>query len=32
LIVSGEKDNTATWAIQNAAFKRQRRNEGVTER
>jgi non-heme chloroperoxidase len=31
LIVSGEKDNTAPWAIQNAAYKRQQRNEGVTE-
>jgi pimeloyl-ACP methyl ester carboxylesterase len=31
LIVSGEKDNTAPWAIQNAAYKKQRRNDGVTE-
>jgi pimeloyl-ACP methyl ester carboxylesterase len=31
LIISGENDNTAPWAIQNAAFKRQQRNEGVTE-
>jgi non-heme chloroperoxidase len=31
LIVSGEKDNTAPWAIQNAAYKQQRRNEAVTE-
>jgi pimeloyl-ACP methyl ester carboxylesterase len=31
LIVSGEKDNTVPWAIANASFKRQRRNEGVTE-
>jgi non-heme chloroperoxidase len=31
LIVSGEKDHTAPWAIQNAAYKKQRRNEGVTE-
>jgi pimeloyl-ACP methyl ester carboxylesterase len=31
LIISGEKDHTAPWAIQNAAFKRQQRNEGVTE-
>jgi pimeloyl-ACP methyl ester carboxylesterase len=31
LIIAGEKDNTAPPAIQNAAYKRQRRNEGVTE-
>lgn len=31
LIISGEKDNTVPWAIANAAFKRQQRNEGVTE-
>jgi len=31
LIVSGEKDNTVPWAIANASFKKQRRNEGVTE-
>jgi pimeloyl-ACP methyl ester carboxylesterase len=31
LIVSGEKDNTVPWAIANAEFKRQQRNEGVTE-
>jgi pimeloyl-ACP methyl ester carboxylesterase len=31
LIVSGEKDNTIPWAIANASFKRQKRNEGVTE-
>jgi non-heme chloroperoxidase len=31
LIVSGEKDNTVPWAIANASYKRQRRNEGVTE-
>ena len=31
LIISGEKDNTVPWAIANASFKRQRRNEGVTE-
>jgi non-heme chloroperoxidase len=31
LIVSGEKDNTVPWAIANASFKRQKRNEGVTE-
>jgi non-heme chloroperoxidase len=31
LIMSGEKDNTVPWAIANASFKKQRRNEGVTE-
>src|SRR5438046_2206142 len=31
LITSGEKDNTAPWAIANASFKRQRLNRGVTE-
>ncbi len=31
LIVSGEKDHTVPWAIANASFKRQKRNEGVTE-
>jgi non-heme chloroperoxidase len=31
LIVSGEKDNTVPWAIANASYKRQSRNEGVTE-
>jgi non-heme chloroperoxidase len=31
LIISGEKDNTVPWAIANASFKRQSRNEGVTE-
>jgi non-heme chloroperoxidase len=31
LIVSGEKDNTVPWAIANASYKKQRRNEGVTE-
>jgi non-heme chloroperoxidase len=31
LIVSGEKDNTVPWSISNAAFKRQEKNEGVTE-
>jgi non-heme chloroperoxidase len=31
LIISGAKDNTVPWAIANASFKRQRRNEGVTE-
>src|SRR5437868_3471374 len=31
LIISGEKDNTVPWAIANASFKKQERNEGVTE-
>jgi non-heme chloroperoxidase len=31
LIVSGQKDNTVPWAIANASFKKQKRNEGVTE-
>jgi pimeloyl-ACP methyl ester carboxylesterase len=31
LIMDGEKDHTVPWAIANAAFKRQRRNPGVTE-
>jgi pimeloyl-ACP methyl ester carboxylesterase len=31
LIISGEKDNTVPWAIANASYQRQQRNEGVTE-
>jgi non-heme chloroperoxidase len=31
LIVDGEKDHTVPWAIANGAYKRQRRNPGVTE-
>ena len=31
LIISGEKDNTVPWAIANASFKLEERNEGVTE-
>jgi pimeloyl-ACP methyl ester carboxylesterase len=31
LIISGEKDNTAPWAIANASYKRQKRNVAVTE-
>jgi len=31
LIVAGEKDNTVPWAIANASYKKQKRNEGVTE-
>ena len=31
LIMSGEKDNTVPWAIANASYKQQKRNQGVTE-
>jgi non-heme chloroperoxidase len=31
LIIDGEKDHTVPWAIANAAYKRQKRNSGVTE-
>jgi pimeloyl-ACP methyl ester carboxylesterase len=31
LIISGEKDNTVPWAVANASYKKQKRNEGVTE-
>jgi pimeloyl-ACP methyl ester carboxylesterase len=31
LIIDGEKDHTVPWAIANASFKRQSRNEAVTE-
>ncbi|MGC1852659.1 MAG: alpha/beta hydrolase [Solirubrobacterales bacterium] len=31
LIIDGEKDHTVPWAIANASFKKQRRNENVTE-
>ena len=31
LIIEGEKDNTAPWAIAYASYKRQKRNPGVTE-
>jgi non-heme chloroperoxidase len=31
LIVAGEKDHTIPFAIANASFKREQRNEGVTE-
>ena len=31
LLISGEKDHTVPWAIVNASFKKQKRNEGVTE-
>jgi pimeloyl-ACP methyl ester carboxylesterase len=31
LIISGEKDHTVPWGIANGAYKRQKRNESVTE-
>jgi non-heme chloroperoxidase len=31
LIISGEKDNTVPWSIANASYKKQQRNDGVTE-
>jgi pimeloyl-ACP methyl ester carboxylesterase len=31
LIIAGEKDHTVPWAIANASFKKEQRNEGVTE-
>jgi non-heme chloroperoxidase len=31
LIISGEKDNTVPWAIANASYKKQNRNEATTE-
>ena len=31
LIIDGEKDHTVPWAIANAAYKRQSRNQVVTE-
>jgi len=31
LILDGELDHTVPWSIANASFKRQKRNEGVTE-
>ena len=31
LIISADSDQTVPWAIANAAYKRQKRNEGVTE-
>jgi pimeloyl-ACP methyl ester carboxylesterase len=31
LIISGEKDHTVPWAIANASYKKQERNDGVTE-
>ena len=31
LLISGEKDHTVPWAIVNASFQQQERNQGVTE-
>jgi pimeloyl-ACP methyl ester carboxylesterase len=31
LIIDGERDHTVPWAIANASYKRQNRNEAVTE-
>jgi pimeloyl-ACP methyl ester carboxylesterase len=31
LLISGEKDHTVPWAIANASYKKQKRNESVTE-
>ena len=31
LIISGQRDHTVPWSIANASYKRQKRNEGVTE-
>lgn len=31
LIISGEKDHTVPWAIANSSFKKQQRNEAITE-
>jgi pimeloyl-ACP methyl ester carboxylesterase len=31
LIIEGQNDHTGPWAIANAAFKRQRQNQAVTE-
>jgi non-heme chloroperoxidase len=31
LIINGEKDNTVPWAIANASYKKEKRNQGVTE-
>jgi non-heme chloroperoxidase len=31
LIIDGEKDNTVPWAIAKASYKKQKRNQGVTE-
>ena len=31
LIISGDKDHTVPWVIANASYKKQKRNDGVTE-
>jgi len=31
ITIDGEKDHTVPWAIANATYKRQKRNDGVTE-
>ena len=31
LLISGEKDHTVPWALTNAAYKKQKRNDAVTE-
>jgi non-heme chloroperoxidase len=31
LIISGEKDHTVPWAIANASYKKQQKNDGITE-
>ena len=31
LLISGEKDHTVPWAITNSSYKRQKRNEALTE-
>jgi non-heme chloroperoxidase len=31
LIINGQKDNTVPWAIANASFKQQQKNNGTTE-
>ena len=31
LIISGDRDHTVPWAIANASYKKQKRNDGVTE-
>jgi non-heme chloroperoxidase len=31
LLISGEKDHTVPWAVTNASYKRQQRNQNVTE-
>lgn len=31
LVIDGERDHTVPWAIANASYKKQKRNEGITE-